>query len=64
MHEPPPYADYMRQPPWETGLAVCDRVADSTRDPQLLAAYLRWLTGEARQLIAELKERGIEFAGD
>jgi hypothetical protein len=31
-------------------------------DPRLLAPYLRWLTGEVRLLIDDLKERGIEFA--
>jgi hypothetical protein len=67
MHNSPPYADYLREPTWQIGLEACDKVVDGNFDdlnPQLLARYLRWLTGEARLLIADLKERGVEFAED
>lgn len=65
MHNPPPYFDYLHEPTWQVGLEVCDEVLDRDVDdlnPELLVRYLRWLTNEARLLIADLQERGVERA--
>lgn len=67
MHNSPPYFDFLHEPTWQVGLDVCDEVLNRNVDdlnPEMLARYLRWLTDEARLLIADLEERGVEFAGD
>lgn len=67
MHNPPPHSDYLHEPTWQIGLEVCDKVLDRNVDDlnsEVLARYLRWLTDEARLLIAALEERGVEFTED
>jgi hypothetical protein len=67
MRNPPPYADYLHEPTWQVGLEMCDGVLNRNVDdltPELLARYLRWMTDEARLLIAALEERGVEFPED
>jgi hypothetical protein len=64
MRNPPPYADYLHEPTWQVGLALCDQVVEGNPDDlnaELLARYLRWLTGEVRLLVDDIHEHGIQF---
>ena len=67
---PPPYADYLHDLTWPDALDVCDSLIRDARawDAQDLAngastvlRYLGWLSREARGLVEQLQERGIDF---
>jgi hypothetical protein len=67
---PPPYADYLGGLTWPSALDWCDSFIRDARawDDQELAngapivlRYLAWLAQEARGLVEQLQEGGIDF---